>query len=179
MDGQYLPILIAIVAALFVYGIVCLVQGFTDNDKKKLHDRLGDERIDSGRSTRSSIVMQQMASSGLPASWAKNPFIQSLHSRIREPDHADRLLIILQQVRKPRFAVALAPGNTAGLIARFQPGALFVAQGGAIFQRKRLHQLNIGPVDGAVRTLQLRLDALSARGIRLGIVALRIGHARR
>jgi tight adherence protein B len=82
MDGQYLPILIAIVAALFVYGIVCLVQGFTDTDKKKLHDRLGDEHIDSGRSTRSSIVMQQMASSGLPASWAKNSFIQGLHSRI-------------------------------------------------------------------------------------------------
>ena len=66
MESQLLPILIATVCALFAYGAICLIQGFTDTDKKKLADRLGDERVDAGRSTRRSIVIQQMQSSGLP-----------------------------------------------------------------------------------------------------------------
>ena len=43
MDGLLLPIIIAFVAALFVWGIICLVQGFTDGDKKKLAERLSSE----------------------------------------------------------------------------------------------------------------------------------------
>ena len=82
MEGL-LPILIALVAGLFVWGAICLVQGFTDKDKKKLADRLGsEERVDANLTTRRSIVMEQMKTSGLPPFLAKLPLFQSLHSRV-------------------------------------------------------------------------------------------------
>jgi tight adherence protein B len=131
METQYyLPILIAVVAALFVFGVVCLVQGFTDSDKKKLQDRLGDERIDSGRSTRRSIVMQQMESSGLPPSLAENALIQKLHGRVIQayPDMSvltfltgSAALAIASFLIGWIVAASLIIGLIAGAIAGYLP----------------------------------------------------------
>jgi tight adherence protein B len=83
MDGLFLPILFAAVAILMAWGIVCLIQGFAGADKKKLQERLGgDERVDAAISTRRSIVMQQMQSSGLPPGMANAAIFQRLHSTL-------------------------------------------------------------------------------------------------
>src|SRR5947199_5346441 len=83
MDGTILYILIAAVAALFGLGMVFLMQGLTDGDKRKLNERLGnDDRVDGATATRQSIVIQQMESAGLPPALAKIPLLQKLHGRI-------------------------------------------------------------------------------------------------
>jgi tight adherence protein B len=80
MDGYLLPILIATVTGLFAWGIVCFIQGLTDGEKKKLAERLGSEdRMDSASTTRRSIVMQQMESSGLPPGMAEMRIFQGLN----------------------------------------------------------------------------------------------------
>ena len=80
MDGYLTPILIAAVTGLFAWGIVCFIQGMTDGEKKKLAERLGSEdRMDSASTTRRSIVMQQMESSGLPPGMAEMKIFQGLN----------------------------------------------------------------------------------------------------
>src|SRR5207253_8056016 len=83
MDGTILYILIAAVAGLFAWGVICLIQGVTDGERKKLSERLGsDDRIDAANATRQSIVIQQMESGGLPPGMARNRMLQSLHGRL-------------------------------------------------------------------------------------------------
>src|SRR5438105_15461347 len=84
MDGSLLYILIALVAALFVLGVIFLIQGFTDDDKRKLSQRLtaGEDRVDANAVSRRSIIMQQMESAGLPPGLAKIPALQALHRRL-------------------------------------------------------------------------------------------------
>jgi tight adherence protein B len=111
MDSTlFLPILMASVAGLFVWGIVFLIQGFTDNDKKKLAERLGgDERVDAATSTRRSIVMAQMQSSGLPPSIAKFAIFQKLHSTLVQayPDLGmARFLLIVVSLALTLFVTA-------------------------------------------------------------------------
>jgi tight adherence protein B len=80
MDGNLLYILIASVATLFIVGVFFLIQGLTDDDKKRLAQRLGsDERVDGATVTRRSIQIQQMESAGLPPFLAKIPILQTLH----------------------------------------------------------------------------------------------------
>lgn len=123
MDGLFLPILFASVAVLFVWGIVCLVQGFAGADKKKLQERLGgDERVDAAVSTRRSIVMQQMQSSGLPPAIANAAIFQRLHSTLIQafPNLSlARFLAIVAAMAVGFFGVGAAVGGSwiAGLIA--------------------------------------------------------------
>jgi tight adherence protein B len=80
MDGYILPILIAAVTGLFAWGVICFIQAMTDGEKKKLAERLGSEdRMDSASTTRRSIVMQQMESSGLPPGMAEMRIFQGLN----------------------------------------------------------------------------------------------------
>ncbi len=130
MDGL-LPILIAVVAGLFVWGTVCLIQGFTDGDKKKLSERLGsDDRVDARHSTRRSIVIQQMESSGLPPAMAKMPLFQALHKQVIQayPDiPLIRFLLIAIALAVITFFItwlvadSLFIGLIAGTIAGYLP----------------------------------------------------------
>jgi tight adherence protein B len=80
MDGYLLPALIAAVTGLFAWGVICLIQGLTDGEKKKLAERLGSEdRLEDPSSTRRSIVMQQMETSGLPPGMANMKIFQGLN----------------------------------------------------------------------------------------------------
>ena len=80
MDGLILPILIAAVTGLFAWGIICLVQAATDGEKKKLAERLGsDDRMDTAATTRRSIIVQQMAASGLPRAMTEMRLFQALN----------------------------------------------------------------------------------------------------
>jgi len=80
MDGYLLPLIIAAVTGLFAWGVICLIQGLTDGEKKKLAERLGsDDRMDAAASTRRSIVMQQMQASGLPPGMAEMKIFQGLN----------------------------------------------------------------------------------------------------
>jgi tight adherence protein B len=80
MDDYLLPSIIAAVIGLFAYGVVCLIQGFTDGEKKKLAERLGtDDRLDTAANTRRSIIYQQMEASGLPPKMAAMPIFQALN----------------------------------------------------------------------------------------------------
>ena len=81
MDGLLLPILIVAVFLLLAYGLMCLIQAFTANDKKKLAARLGgDNGLDAPKSQKS--IVMAMESSGLPPALANSPFVQSLHKRV-------------------------------------------------------------------------------------------------
>ncbi len=80
-----LPTLIAVVAGLFVWGIVCLVQAWTDGDKKKLAERLGgEEHATTGFDARRSIVIAQMESSGLPPALVKLKIFQTLQKLVTQ-----------------------------------------------------------------------------------------------
>jgi tight adherence protein B len=80
MDGTILYILIAAVTGLFGWGAVCLIEGFTDNSKKKLQDRLSAvDRLDAPVATRRSITVQQMEQSGLPPALANMPLFQGIN----------------------------------------------------------------------------------------------------
>jgi tight adherence protein B len=85
MDGYLLPSIIAAVIGLFAYGVICLIQGFTDGEKKKLAERLGsDDRMDTAANTRRSIILQQMEASGLPPKLAAMPIFQSLNRLVMQ-----------------------------------------------------------------------------------------------
>lgn len=93
MDGILLPILIATVTGLFAWGVVCLIQGLTDGEKRKLAERLGsDDRLDPSANTRRSIIVQQMQESGLPPALAKMPLMQAL-SRVLTQAYPDWSLL--------------------------------------------------------------------------------------
>jgi tight adherence protein B len=80
-----LPILIAVVAALTVWGVVCLIQAWTDGDKKKLAERLGgDDHPSIGFDARRSIVVAQMESSGLPPALIKLKLFQTLQKLVTQ-----------------------------------------------------------------------------------------------
>jgi tight adherence protein B len=80
MDDYLLPAIIAAVTGLFAWGVVCLIQGLTDGEKKKLAERLGSEdRLDNAAKTRRSIIVQQMEASGLPPAMAEMPIFQGLN----------------------------------------------------------------------------------------------------
>lgn len=80
MDAYLLPAIIAAVTGLFAWGVVCLIQGMTDGEKRKLAERLGsDERMDTAANTRRSIITQQMEASGLPPGMAAMPIFQGLN----------------------------------------------------------------------------------------------------
>ena len=80
MDDYLLPCIIAAVTGLFAWGVVCLIQGLTDGEKRKLAERLGsDERMDTAANTRRSIITQQMEASGLPPAMAEMPIFQGLN----------------------------------------------------------------------------------------------------
>jgi tight adherence protein B len=80
MDGYIVYILIAAVTGLLGWGAICLMQGFSDGSKKKLQDRLSsDDRLDSTKSTRRSITVQQMEKSGLPPVLANMPLFQGIN----------------------------------------------------------------------------------------------------
>lgn len=131
MDGSLLYILIAAVAGLFAFGVICLVQGLTDGSKRKLSERLaGDERMDATNATRRSIVIQQMESGGLPPSLARNAMLQSLHQRLIQafPDLAvSRFLLIaaggafLALLITWVVADSVFAGAIAGAIAGYLP----------------------------------------------------------
>jgi tight adherence protein B len=80
-----LPGLIAVVAALFVWGIICLIQALTDGEKKKLQERLGGEDHPAiGFDARRSIVIAQMESSGLPPSLIRLKMFQTLQKLVTQ-----------------------------------------------------------------------------------------------
>ncbi len=114
MDDLILPVLIALVAALFVWGIVCLVQAWTDTDRKKLAERLtGDDRPGMSFDARRSIVIAQMRSSGLPDGIAKIRVLQWLHRRVTQafPDWS------LVKFLAITFGLAVVLGATGWLLA--------------------------------------------------------------
>jgi tight adherence protein B len=123
MDGNLLYILIASVATLFIAGLFFLIQGLTDDDKKKLAQRLGgDERVDGATVTRRSIVIQQMESAGLPPVLARVPILQKLQSCLIQayPDlPITRFLLIIVAMGVVTFFLAwlLADSILAGIIA--------------------------------------------------------------
>jgi tight adherence protein B len=87
MDGTLVYILIAAVTCLVGWGGYMLVQGLGEGERKKLSDRLGADRMDGDRlaaaaAGRHSIVLQQMANSGLPPRLAAMPFFQSLNRQL-------------------------------------------------------------------------------------------------
>jgi tight adherence protein B len=80
MDAYLLPSIIAAVTGLFAWGVICLIQGLTDGEKRKLAERLGsDDRMDASASTRRSIIVQQMEASGLPQGMASMRMFQGLN----------------------------------------------------------------------------------------------------
>src|SRR5271155_1911456 len=80
-----LPMLIALVAGLFVWGIICLVQAWTDGDRKKLAERLGGEgQQPVGFDARRSIVVAQMESSGLPPALVRLKLFQTLQKLVTQ-----------------------------------------------------------------------------------------------
>jgi tight adherence protein B len=81
-----LPSLIAVVAGLFVWGIICMVQAWTDGDRKKLAERLGGEEHNAtiGFDARRSIVVAQMEQSGLPPALVKFKLFQTLQKLVTQ-----------------------------------------------------------------------------------------------
>src|SRR5579875_2437248 len=88
MDSMLLPLMIACVAGLFVWGVVCVVQGFTDGDKKKLAERLAAEQpfrkpgSPNAFDARRSIVVAQLENDGLPPALAQIKLLQALQRRV-------------------------------------------------------------------------------------------------
>jgi tight adherence protein B len=131
MDGIILYILIAAVAVLFGLGMIFLMQGLTDGDKRKLSQRLGsDERVDGQAVTRQSIVIQQMESAGLPPALAKIKLLQKMHGRVIQafPElPLARFLLIVSAMGFVGFLIAwvvadsLIMGLMAGAIAGYLP----------------------------------------------------------
>jgi tight adherence protein B len=81
-----LPSLIAVVAGLFVWGIICMVQAWTDGDRKKLAERLGGDEHNPtiGFDARRSIVVAQMEQSGLPPALVKFKLFQTLQKLVTQ-----------------------------------------------------------------------------------------------
>jgi tight adherence protein B len=88
MESMLLPILIAVVAGLLVWGVICLIQGLTDGDKKKLAERLATEgQFNTGGAgnsfdARRSIVVAQLQNDGLPPALAQIKLLQALQRRV-------------------------------------------------------------------------------------------------
>lgn len=73
------------VAGLFVWGIICLIQALTDGEKKKLQERLGgDDHPAVGFDARRSIVIAQMESSGLPPALIRLKIFQTLQKLVTQ-----------------------------------------------------------------------------------------------
>jgi tight adherence protein B len=131
MDGYLLPTIIAAVIGLFAYGVICLIQGFTDGEKKKLAERLGsDERMDTAANTRRSIILQQMEASGLPPKMAAMPIFQSLNRLVMQafPDlPLSRFLYLVvglafvSTVLVGLIANSIVMGLIAGAVAAYLP----------------------------------------------------------
>jgi tight adherence protein B len=132
MDGSLLYILIALVAGLLVLGLIFLIQGFTDTDKRKLSARLssGDERVDANTVTRRSIIVQQMESAGLPPGLANMKAMQGLHRRVMQayPDlPLPRFLLIVAGMGVITFllvgllADSMLMGAISGGVAAYIP----------------------------------------------------------
>jgi len=89
MDGNLIYILIAAVAGLVAWGGYCLVVGLNDGgERKRLAERLaaGDRLEPAGGdgNGRPSIILQQMADSGLPPRLAAMPVFQAIHHQLSQ-----------------------------------------------------------------------------------------------
>ena len=87
MDANLIYILIAAVSGLVAWGGYCLVQGLNDGgERKRLAERLaGDDHLGPvGGNGRPSIVLQQMAGSGLPPRLAAMPVFQAIHNQLSQ-----------------------------------------------------------------------------------------------
>ena len=85
MEAYLLPFLIAGVGGLLAWGVVCLVQGFTDGDRRKLSDRLSAEGRAPGAvafDARKSILVAQLENSGLPPFLARLKLVQTMQRRV-------------------------------------------------------------------------------------------------
>jgi len=90
MDTTIVNIVLLLIGGLLVMGIVFLIQGLVNNDRKKLQERLSSEgHTESAEVVRRSIVVQ-MEASGLPPALAKMPIFQSLQRALMQayPDMA-------------------------------------------------------------------------------------------
>src|SRR3954462_14996377 len=83
MDGLMIPILVALVAALFCWGIFQVISSAFGGEKRKLKERLAPKQtLDEAGSQQRKSILLQVEATGSSAKLVQLAFFEKLHRKV-------------------------------------------------------------------------------------------------